>query len=472
MSEISRLLIEQARNSAAAREASGAAWGTAVSNISQIPGQVLNAYAQQRGREQSQALAVARETREAGGAADEHQLRVAQLESMRQKQAGDWAEKLRVSGATPEIIGQEIDAQVGKLWTPQEAAALKATASTPEGAQQIITRLAPVQEPKVSEVDPTKDVIDKRTGKVIRKGTVAGPKTPTELAIAAADPNNPLQAQYNTALDLSKPPKPEPVSRPLDQQLLEAVVAGDTVKVGQIKQTLLTAAQARQDPDAAAMARSMAGLRVDEAKARLATLEEKNKPLDITPDVQTTRSGKTYIDLSQYSAGERDKARKAASDVGAVPLSKEQANALQEIDNARANQKSINDQIGDLLPKSVAGRGAAALTVPLEKVFQTNDQIAAYNSWRTAAIQTLRATAGSKGLRINQAEIAQAIENDIPKLTDTVGVAQQKLKNINTLLDNAESSIVVRDRKSQPAAAAPASVGPTYADYLKSKGGK
>lgn len=277
MSEIARLLIEQGRAAAEARAQSGAIWGQATNTISQIPGQVLNAFQQRQDRQQAQALATARETREASGAADEHQLRVAQLESMRQKQAADWAEKLRIGNVTPEVFAQEVDAQTGKLWTPQEAAAIKTTGSTPDGVKQIVTRLAPVQEPGITEVDPTKDVIDKRTGAVVRKGTPAGPKTPTELAVAAADPNNPQQAIHTTALDLARPPKPEPPPRSMDEQLLQAVVAGDKVKVGQIKQALLTAAQAKRDPDAAATARELAGLRVDEARARL---EEKDTGSD------------------------------------------------------------------------------------------------------------------------------------------------------------------------------------------------
>lgn len=454
MSRIADLIIEQGRVAAAARQQSGAAWGQAVQNIGAAPGQAIAAYQDKQARDRASALATSRDLREQQGADDSHQQHLAALEQVRQQQLSQWAERHLVNQSTPEQIAASVDDLPG-TWTPQEREGIKARVAT--DPTTFLKAVAPVQEPSVTEVDPTKDVIDKRTGKMIRPGKAAGPKTPTELAVAAADPTNPQQAQYTTALDLSKPPKPEPVPRSLDQQLLEAIVRGDTTAVGQLKQTMLTAAQAKRDPDAAAAARSMAGLRADEAKARLDALQEKNKPLDITPDVQTTRSGKTYIDLSQYSVGERDRARKAAADAGATPLSKEQANALQEIDNARANQQSIQDQIGSLLPKGPGGRAVAGVTVPLSKLFQTNDQIAAYNSWRTAAIQTLRATAGSKGLRINQAEIAQAIENDIPKLTDTVGVARQKLKNINTLLDNAEGSIVVRDRSvtPQPQAAAP-----------------
>lgn len=460
MSRIADLIIEQGRVAADARQQSGAAWGQAVQNIGAAPGQAIAAYQDKQARDRASALATSRDVREQQGADDSHQQHLAALEQVRQQQLSQWAEKHLVNQSTPEQIAASVDDLPG-TWTPQEREGIKARVAT--DPTTFLKAVAPLREPKPAEPYTMTDANGNQVRfsgdnkEVAKTSGTKTAKTQAELATDAANPASPTQAQSATALDLMRPPKPEPVPRSLDQQLLEAIVRGDTTTVGQLKQTMLTAAQAKRDPDAAAAARSMAGLRADEAKARLDALQEKNKPLDITPDVQTTRSGKTYIDLSQYSVGERDRARKAAADAGATPLSKEQANALQEIDNARANQQSIQDQIGSLLPKGPGGRAVAGVAVPLSKLFQTNDQIAAYNSWRTAAIQTLRATAGSKGLRINQAEIAQAIENDIPKLTDTVGVAQQKLKNINTLLDNAEGSIVVRDRSvtPQPQAAAP-----------------
>jgi len=54
--------------------------------------------------------------------------------------------------------------------------------------------------------------------------------------------------------------------------------------------------------------------------------------------------------------------------------------------------------------------------------------------------------AGSKGLRINQSEIQMAIDNDIPKMTDTLPVAQQKLNNLKAFLDNAEQLHLTRNR--------------------------
>lgn len=249
-----------------------------------------------------------------------------------------------------------------------------------------------------------------------------------------------------------------------EEQYLQAISTGDTATAGRILKTIQDTANAKRDPAQAALAAQLGGLRADEARQRLDALKEKNKPEDIGPDIQTTVAGRKYLDLSQYQGDRREKARAAAAQAGVIPVSKENADALQNIDAARMNQQSIMDQIHDLLPSTPAGRAGAALTVPLSKVFQTNDQIAAFNSWRSAAIQTLRATAGSKGLRINRAEILQSIENDLPKLTDTLATAQQKRKNIERMLENIEKSILVRDRS------VPAPMGPEAAPFQLSSG--
>ena len=79
---------------------------------------------------------------------------------------------------------------------------------------------------------------------------------------------------------------------------------------------------------------------------------------------------------------------------------------------------------------------------PIEATLQTDSEKAAFSSWRTAAIQSLRALAGSKGLRINQAEINAAMQNDMPKITDTLPVAQQKLTNLRAQIASWETTIL------------------------------
>ncbi len=182
-----------------------------------------------------------------------------------------------------------------------------------------------------------------------------------------------------------------------------------------------------------------------ESRARAqgtASVKPPAEPLDVSADLQTTATGRKFINLSDYkgtNAG--NAAKKAAESQGAVALSKEDAGVLQEIDAARSNTSDITSQIEGKLATSPLGRLEKAGENKLSALFQTDDDLAAYGAWRTAAIKNLRATAGSKGLRLNQAEIELAIQNDIPQLTDTVSVAKKKAQILNTMFDNAEKAV-------------------------------
>jgi hypothetical protein len=199
-------------------------------------------------------------------------------------------------------------------------------------------------------------------------------------------------------------------------------------------------------PDPIAQANAQALL-----DARLA----KNEPLNIDEDVNHTRAGHAYIVANEYAAGDtREKARAAANKLGVAFVDKETGDRLKEIDNAKANQQKIMDQVTPLLASGPGGRAVTALTTPLNKVFQTQEQVAAFGAWSESAIQTLRALAGSKGLRIDKVKLDLMINNSI-KLTDSLGVAQQKFKNISEMLDSAENSLVIKDRRVDGGAAAP-----------------
>lgn len=161
---------------------------------------------------------------------------------------------------------------------------------------------------------------------------------------------------------------------------------------------------------------------------------------------QTTVTGKQYVDSSQYKGSEYNNARAAAAAAGIPFVGKDSAETLTEVDKARLNQNLINDYVHQFLPQDATGRIIAGPTNKLSQFVQSNDQISAFGSFRTSAIGTLKALAGTKGLRINEAEIILALQNDLPEITDTLGTADQKLKNINDQLDNVENSILIRDR--------------------------
>jgi hypothetical protein len=382
----------------------------------------------------------------------QHQKRQADLGAAETVMYGDMADGVQklVKGGLPFDQALDLAAAPGlatQRFDPQQFAKIKAQ----------LVNLPPEQQD--AALNSLKDAASKASGpktlaegatEVGRYGDVlaSNPKPvpvekPTEASIAlAAAGGDPVAA---AAMDRLKP-TPEKAPHSIDEQLLEAIASGDTQKRDQIIATKQAAAAASRDPVALAQLSEARNLNQQAAQARLDALKEKNKPLDIAPDIQTSRTGHQFVDLSLYGVGERDRAREAANKAGAIPVSKETASGLQDLDTARANQADILAQIQDLLPKTTVGRLGSKLTVPLERIFQTNDQIAAFNTWRTSAIQTMRATAGSKGLRINRSEIDMAIQNDIPNLTDTLGTAQQKIANINKMLDNIENSSLVRDR--------------------------
>ena len=344
------------------------------------------------------------------------------------------------SGNNPDIANKLVDTlKANNFYPPDALEHIRGTIGTPQ-FDQLVDGLRTPDKP----ITVAKDAIlttEERAAKGLPPlVTNTQPEKPTEasLALEAAGGNQTAAA----AMNILKPQAP----KPLQEQLLEAVTKGDKATIDRISTTLQTEARARQDPAAAAAALAMKNLSTQEAQARLDHLREQNQPLDVSADVRTTMSGAKYVDLSQYSGNERNKARQAAAAVGAVPVSKEQADALTSVDEARADQHAIMDQIQSLLPTGAAARPAAYVNTKLSKLFQTNDQIAAFGTMQSAAIKTMRALAGAKGLRMSSQLIDRSVQNDIPQLTDTLGVAQQKLKNIEMLLSNVEKPIVVMDR--------------------------
>jgi len=132
------------------------------------------------------------------------------------------------------------------------------------------------------------------------------------------------------------------------------------------------------------------------------------------------------------------------------------ADQLNNIEVARQNAAKIADVVSSFAPTNSVSRalplpnfvsnafglGNTAVGNKISGTLQTNSNIAAFNSYRSAAIEAMRAMAGSKGLRINSAEIKLAQDNDIPTITDTVSVANQKLDNLRSQLASWENTLV------------------------------
>jgi len=179
----------------------------------------------------------------------------------------------------------------------------------------------------------------------------------------------------------------------------------------------------------------------------------------VTPDSTPGSTGNQVLDNNTQFSGNvpwidgasikgakaQDAAQKNAAIMG-VPFitNVAQVGALQKIETSNDNLTAINNQIDGMLPVDGTGRvlGGAEGNL-LSSYFQTNDQLAAFNSWRSAAIGILEALAGGagSGLRINKDAIALSQEQDIPQITDTVGTAMQKYADISKQLEDAQRGI-------------------------------
>lgn len=163
----------------------------------------------------------------------------------------------------------------------------------------------------------------------------------------------------------------------------------------------------------------------------------------IDMNTKFSTNGIPYVDGSNLSGKQADAAQLRAARMGLPYMGKQQSAQLAKIEDAKSNLEAVAASVMDYLPRDAAGRITAGPENKLSAYLQTNDQLASFGTFRTAAIGILQALAGGQGsgLRINQAEINMSLANDIPNITDTVGTAQAKMDHINTLLNNSERSI-------------------------------
>ena len=475
MSTIAELIMEQGRIAAAARASKGQLWGRAIENISAIPRDVM-----QQKREQ-QSLDMQRQELNARleSQGQESMVRGQQIQAGQQAQEEKnalkqlWADKniynadhtinrqglqqRAIDGGHPDLIphllemADTLDASKNKLAeqvlgiqnTRAEAlgrSALKIEAANynPGLFHLAVTDNAITETLAHEQANQYLQINDPKQIKAITDGWKAGTKA-GELKIGmVTEGTTPIDERTGKPLPgftVTQKPKA------LQEQLLEAITAGDRDTADRITTTLRMEASAKRDPAATALANELGQLRAEEARARLEALRSPKEDIGISSDVRTTASGRRYVDLSKYKGKDYHAAQQQAHEQGVFGASSAETDALQNLDTARENMSLIEGHLNKL-PSGAGSRLVSGPSNLVQAYFQTDPDLAAWGTWRTAAIQAMRALAGSKGLRINRSEIEASIENDIPKITDTAATAREKLARVQVMLDSQEHGLL------------------------------
>jgi hypothetical protein len=197
-----------------------------------------------------------------------------------------------------------------------------------------------------------------------------------------------------------------------------------------------------------------------------------NQLVTTTAPTQDNPNGRQFIDLTPVFTDKaaRGKALTLASKLGIPALNPQDATAIKDVSRARLDMQSLEDYVTGLLPSDAATRSQKYVGMQISKLLQTNEQRAAFQTWRDSAIPTLRGLAGSRGLRISQQQI-QLMVNNLPKDNDTFGTAQRKLGIIRALLTNAESPLLSRNLGAQRGAVAAGQTKDTTQVVLQSPSG-
>ena len=164
--------------------------------------------------------------------------------------------------------------------------------------------------------------------------------------------------------------------------------------------------------------------------------------------ITKTSSDNVYVNLATVTDAKEKVAVTKAARANGIPIIVAGDGAkLNAMDDARTNLGKISDSLSGLLATTPGTNIAQGLLNSI-KDFGGVQGIRDFKAWRTAIINNVQALAGGagSGLRINQAEISTAMENDLPVIegigADTVGSAQGKMDKLTSQLDTWEQTLL------------------------------
>lgn len=149
-----------------------------------------------------------------------------------------------------------------------------------------------------------------------------------------------------------------------------------------------------------------------------------------------TKGNRQYIDGTGVT-GKNLLQLQSAAPQGIPVLNKDGVGTIQANGAVNSTLDDMMNQIQSKLPKDAAGRITVGTGNKLSQYFQTDKDLSSFNSWQLDAIQMIRAMGMN---RLNQKELESAVDA-MPKITDTIGTAQQKVKNVKKMFQNKEDEL-------------------------------
>jgi hypothetical protein len=163
-----------------------------------------------------------------------------------------------------------------------------------------------------------------------------------------------------------------------------------------------------------------------------------------------TFNGKPYLttsDLTGYSSTQKSKIAAQAASQGIKVITN--ATDITTLANVSTAQDNMNDwqnfmTSGNLLPANWTKQPGQYADVTLNEFLATNNELAAFNTWKLAIPNLLKGLGGS-----GSARLFQTIGNLLPEDTDTVQEAADKFSHIQDLLNNEAAGILGNSYLSQ-----------------------
>jgi len=253
------------------------------------------------------------------------------------------------------------------------------------------------------------------------------------------------------------------------QKASAAKAAGDVeaeqnalLKREQISKTLAQLLEKQHHEDALALEDRKQANSLEQIAARGAQSRQTNaaKPDSTSSDnmdflnqsIITTSRGTKILDASGMTPTDMTKAKRWAAENGVRLGDQKTMDKLHNVEGARTNLQAMANQAAEILPPDWKSRIGQYGGITLSNVLHTNPTRSAFNTWRIQAIKQLTAIAGGmgSGLRVNQAEILQAVKNDIPTIHDDLPTAMQKINNVLAMLDRNEDPYLSQDWRKEP----------------------